>query len=279
MQKNKLLVILIFAVLLFIPKFAFGHDIDTGDSVDKIDMTIDLKQSGSAIITEKWTVRSSGRHGYTKLFRGVNVNEIVNFNVSDEKNSSYEYVTNNNISIDSENIKDKYGVVPDQNGATLFWGVLEDGNHEYTLKYQVNNFMKEFKSIGVAKGFRFFFADENYIANTRLTIKADNYQFNENNASLQNFDMENTTINYNEDGSIVMEFSTYYFNGEEFIKFADDAPFAVTYYKPDNKLKKQDYLVLTILIIISIAYLIVDIYRTIYEYQSKKRKILELQRG
>ena len=55
-KKVIFLIIFLCCTLYIIPTKA--HDIDSGDLVEKIEMTIEVKESGNAIISEKWTVHS-----------------------------------------------------------------------------------------------------------------------------------------------------------------------------------------------------------------------------
>ena len=83
-----------------------------------------------------------------------------------------------------------------------------------------------------------------------------------------------TRQKYLDDGSLYLAFSVYNFTGYEAPSFSEDAPFRVTpYQKQEDKiLKKQDIIVLSIIVVLSALYLFADIYRTIYEYKIKRKK-------
>lgn len=63
MHIKKIVFALIFLFFLFSFKTIYAHDYDNGDVVEKIEMTVEVQESGSAIITEKWYV-----HSYRKIW-------------------------------------------------------------------------------------------------------------------------------------------------------------------------------------------------------------------
>ncbi len=170
----------------------------------------------------------------------------------------------------------KCGVVKDNNETKLYWGVPEDGKHEYIIKYQVNNFIKKYGN-NILKGTKLEFIDVTNMADIYLTISSENYYFTSENTKVQNFDSKKTKISYLDSGSLYLEFNPYYLEGNEVISFNENAPFQ-SYETVYNNMelskstKKQDILVISILIILSLFYLIGDIYRIVYEYKSDERK-------
>ncbi len=58
MINKKVIFLIIFLCLILYIVPTRAHDIDSGDLVEKIEMNVEIKDSGNAIITEKWTVHS-----------------------------------------------------------------------------------------------------------------------------------------------------------------------------------------------------------------------------
>ena len=278
MDKTKyILEMVILLIFLFIPTICYGHDIDSNDIVDKIEMNVNINEDGSAFFSEKWYVLSSGRVGYIKNFNGLVPEQIVNLKITDENGKQLEYVDNKNENIDQNNIKNKCGVIKGDGGsAQIYWGVEDNGTHVYEISYQANNFIKEYDYMNVKKGIGFKFLDEAYLCPIALTIKTQDYVFTPENTTIIGFNEDRLIKKYLDDGSLYLAFSVYNFTGYEALSFSEDAPFRVTpYQKQEDKiLKKQDIIVLSIIVVLSALYLFADIYRTIYEYKIKRKKFV-----
>ena len=219
-----------------------------------------------------------GRYGYVKLNKNTNMSDIINFQVTDEFGKTYEYVNNYDSSVSKENMKNKCGLIQTEEGTKAYWGVKEDGVHEYTIKYQISNFIKEFKEEGITKGINYDFIDEQVLTVIDLRLVAENYKFTEDNTKLINYNKKDSSFSFEEDGSLKLNFDPYYFEGDEKISFDENAPFSVGISNLNNSnpsiktTKKQDILVIVLIIITAAVYIFVDLYRSIYEYKNLERK-------
>ena len=216
-----------------------------------------------------------GRYGYVKKYKNIEPAEIVNLTVQDETGNNYEFVEEFNSSISKEKMIGKCGILKENNETKLYWGVTEDGQHEYIIKYQVKNFIKKYNN-NILKGTKLDFIDDTNLADIYLTISADNYNFTSQNTNVQNFDSKRTKVSYLENGNLYLEFNPYYLEGNEIIAFDENAPFQSLeiFYnnKPIISTKKQDIVVISILVTLSVLYLIGDICRIINEYKLQERK-------
>ena len=278
MHKIKIVPIIMFLILVFFANPSKAHDVYNGDEIEKIDMDIEIKESGNAIVTEKWYVHSYGRYGYIKLNKNTYVIDILNVSVTDEKGTEFEFYEKYDPSIGKDNMKKKCGTLQAQEGTEIYWGVEDEGSHEFYLKYEISNFIKDFSNEGISKGINFDFVDDQVLTVVNLNIKADNYKFTEENTNLKNYNKPKSTYTFNEDGSLFLHFDPYYFEGDERIAFDNNAPFSIgksnisDYLEKDYSLKKQDILVISLIIASAVLYLFTDTCRSIYDYKKYERK-------
>ncbi len=156
---KKLLLIIFFLFLLIIPGKVNAH---SGDKIKRTDIQVNIKEDGSAKIAEKWYVDSFARYGYTKYMKNVEENEIQNFSVTDEEQNVYNLIDDFSVSGENGEFNNTYGILKNQNDIYLFWGVNESGIHEYTLNYEIKNFVKAFEREKVEKGINLDFIDNRY---------------------------------------------------------------------------------------------------------------------
>ena len=157
LDKKLVLISLFFIICLLIPNITYGH---SGDKIKKVFINIEIQEDGSALFKEEWYANSFDRYGYTKLFKGIDSSQISNYSVTDEEQNVYELT--NDFSLDGKSgaFNNKCGIISNDQGVYLFWGVNRSKDHQYTLTYTVNNFIKEFPDLNIAKGINFEFIDQ-----------------------------------------------------------------------------------------------------------------------
>lgn len=275
MTKKILLTLSIFLLLICLCKYSFAHDVYTIDVVQKIDMTITIKEDGSALISETWNVAGYARNGYVKFLKNTAKEDVLDFKVTDETGRNYEYLENYDQNQGSEQIINKCGVLATVEGTELYWGMETEGEHQYILEYTIKNFIKNFSNDGITKGTGFDFIDEQILINMDLKMVADNYIFTVDNVKFENLEKPDFTVNI-DGGAIVLKVNPYYFEGNERIIFSNDAPFEIgksnTEKENSKKLKKQDILVITLIITFAILYLFGDTIRCIHDYKVVKNR-------
>lgn len=158
LNKKVLFLIILFIFCIFFPKITYAH---SGDKIKKIDISIEIKEDGSASFKEEWYVNSFGRYGYTKIFKGIETNQILDYSVTDEEQIKYELINNFDKPMEDGSYINKCGIIKNgDNGVFLFWGVDEQKDHQYTLTYTIKDFVKELSDSKLPKGINFDFIDE-----------------------------------------------------------------------------------------------------------------------
>ena len=268
MQIRKVvLFFIIFFMFMLCSNCVYGHK---GNKIKRIEMQIEVQENGNAKITEVWYMNIFDGYVYYKFYKNVKNNEIQNLTVTDENGFAYQYSDDWNLS--DEEKKDKCGVLYTNDGAAILWGIQSYGAHQYTLNYEVKNFVKNFNDY---KGAKFDFLDEGNPALTYVKINSDVCKFTKQNTQINSL-YKFQSVMFLEDGSIELETDARYLLGGEVIKFNEDVPInAKNIVKVSDKnktlMKKQDILVASIIVVISALYLFCDSYRNIYEYKNKKR--------
>ena len=139
MQIHKYIVLfmIIISFVLLFPYLAYGH---VDDKIDYIEIKIETKENGNAIITENWFVNSMERFSYYKLYKNVTPSKLQNFSVTDENGKVYEKLDKWDIYMPNEEKINKCGINYTDEGAELCWGVENNGFHVYTLNYEISNY-------------------------------------------------------------------------------------------------------------------------------------------
>ena len=155
----------------------YGHK---GNKIKRIEMQIEVQENGNAKITEVWYMNIFDGYVYYKFYKNVKNNEIQNLTVTDENGFAYQYSDDWNLS--DEEKKDKCGVLYTNDGAAILWGIQSYGAHQYTLNYEVKNFVKNFNDY---KGAKFDFLDEGNPALTYVKINSDVCKFTKQNTQIK----------------------------------------------------------------------------------------------
>jgi hypothetical protein len=106
-----------------------------------IDIDVELRRDGSALVTETWDVRVSGITEWY-LVRG-NLGDICISDLQVSENGQ-QFINEGEWDID-RNIRQKAfrcGIVEKSNGCEICWGVGSDGPHVFTVSYSMSNAVK-----------------------------------------------------------------------------------------------------------------------------------------
>ena len=110
------------------------------NTINKIDMDINIDDNGTAHVTEKWVASlDSGTEGY-KPYYNIGNAKITNFKVSENKRQ-YEFQDNWNTEGSFKDKAYKNGINYVSEGLELCFGISKYGNHEYTLNYDIEGFV------------------------------------------------------------------------------------------------------------------------------------------
>ena len=110
------------------------------NTINKIDMDINIDDNGTAHVTEKWVASlDSGTEGY-KPYYNIGNAKITNFKVSENK-EQYKFQDNWNTEGSFKDKAYKNGINYVSEGLELCFGISKYGNHEYTLNYDIEGFV------------------------------------------------------------------------------------------------------------------------------------------
>ena len=110
------------------------------NTINKISMDIFVDDNGDAQITEVWNCYvNQGTESYHPYYNLGN-SKITNLTVS-ENNKVYTTLSSWNTKGTLSSKAHKCGINYISNGVELCWGISEYGNHTYTVKYNISNFV------------------------------------------------------------------------------------------------------------------------------------------
>lgn len=110
------------------------------NSISKISMDIYIDNNGNAQVTEVWNCYvNQGTESYHPYYN-LGTSEISNLTVS-EGGKTYTTLPYWNTSGSLSSKAYKCGINDISNGVELCWGISKYGNHNYTVKYNISNFV------------------------------------------------------------------------------------------------------------------------------------------
>ena len=197
-NKRRVLIKIIFYTIIMM-FFIFVKDVEA-NSIKKIDMDVYIDSNGNAEITEIWSTNlTEGTEGY-RPYTNLKNSQISNFIVTDETGKQYESLLTWNTRGDFNSKAYKCGINNISGGVELCWGISSYGNKQYTLKYNISNFVTQYTDI---QGIYFNFLNlDQQVSNAKITIHSTQ-PFSLDNARIWAFG-NNGTINF-VDGNIVLD--------------------------------------------------------------------------
>lgn len=125
--------IFLFVVLLF-PFYV------KADKIYSVDMKIDIKQDGTANITEIWDVKASGGSEWYKQINNLGNSNLSNYKVYMDWNPlQYKEYWNINASISEK--AGYYGINKTNAGLELCFGKTDKNRHKFILTYSISNYV------------------------------------------------------------------------------------------------------------------------------------------
>ena len=197
-MKNKMIkrIILCAFILMF---YVLTNKVQA-NSIEKIEMDIDLDENGDATVIETWQANlTQGTEGYRPFFK-LKDSKILDFSVTDESERKYQIISdwNTNESFDYKSYK--CGIKETSNGVELCWGISQYGNKIYTLKYKINKLVTQYTD---CQGIYFNFLKLNQDVN-KVVIKIHcNNNLSVENSKIWSYGYKGT-INF-ENGDIVLD--------------------------------------------------------------------------
>ena len=196
---NKVIKKIVFTCFLVVSIFFFVTGVKAND-ISRIDMDIYIDANGNATVTEVWKAYlNSGTQGYKK-YSELGNSSISNFTVSDDSGQEYESLPSWNVNASFNSKAYKSGINEISDGVELCWGISNYGNRQYTLKYNISNFVKQYTD---TQGIYTNFLDLDLsVSKVTVTIRSD-IKFSLENSRIWAFGY-NGTINF-VDGKIVLD--------------------------------------------------------------------------
>ena len=131
---------ILFFTLVFLC-FIFVSNVQA-NSISSINMDIYVDNNGNAYVTEVWNCNvTQGTESYHPYYNLGN-SKISNLSVT-EYVRTYITLSSWNTSASFDSKAYKCGINKISNGLELCWGISNYGNHSYTVKYTITNFVSE----------------------------------------------------------------------------------------------------------------------------------------
>lgn len=184
---KKRVVTFIFSLLLIagvLPTSAFAEN-----NLSKIDVSVVLRNDGSALITQVWQGTFDEKTENYIGIKNIGDSEITDFTVSDQ-NGKYETLDEWSIDASFEEKARKCGIIRDDSGYELCWGISNYGNNTYTFSYKMTNLVRSYSD---ADGFNFMFVNRGmnlYPTNASVTISLESGKISDDIADIWGFGYE-----------------------------------------------------------------------------------------
>lgn len=115
-----------------------GQSISAEQTVNRMNIDVVLNDQGTATITENWSVTADEGSEIYKVVKLVGPQALSNYQVSMDGrpfNRQLNWQTDDN----RKQKAYKFG----QHGNELNWGITKYGTHQYTIRYQISNFVEQ----------------------------------------------------------------------------------------------------------------------------------------
>ena len=167
-----------YIICLILSFFSFTS-IAFASKINRVDIDVALDENGDAIVVEKWNIQKQTTTTFQRDFYDANTIKVSEYSVSDDKNSSYREVSNQDF-----NPKDGfvYTFVDEGYKKAIKFATIGDKN-DYTITYKLEGMIKKFTDV---YGIDFYFigpSDIQTYGQISIRIKAP-VEFTANNTGL-----------------------------------------------------------------------------------------------
>ena len=169
---KKLLLIAVFLVFICIAT------ISNANSIESIDLEINILETGDALVTERWkcyTEKDEGTEVYHPYYNLGN-SKIIDFYVVDETGSIYSNIGAWSTKKSFNDKANKCGINLISDGLELCWGVSSYGEKTYTVHYTITNFVSNLTDKQMIYWTLIPYEFSTEIQNCSIVIQKDNYQ-------------------------------------------------------------------------------------------------------
>lgn len=133
-------VIISLLLILSFPLAAFADE----DAISSIDVSVLLRQDGSAVITENWTVDNA--YSGTEFFKPISDKDGISVHSLKVREGDKVYQTLSEWDVDKslEEKAQSCGILKTDDGYELCWGMGSYGDHIYTIEYTMEGLVKNY---------------------------------------------------------------------------------------------------------------------------------------
>lgn len=169
-------------------------------AIYSLDISVKLKNNGSADITEVWDVNVTSGTEWYLVVGNLGDSDISDFSVS-ENGKTFRNIGKWDIDRSIEQKKEQCGMVDTGDGYELCWGVGSYGKHTFTVSYHVTNLIKSYSDYD---GFNWRFVNDELSSNVEklnVSLYKEDMPFSSENTKVWAFGYKGE-IHVNEDGKI-----------------------------------------------------------------------------
>lgn len=167
----------ILTIMLVVFSFVLPLTVQAND-IESIQITATIQENGSVMIRDHRVFNAEeGTEHYISL-GDMGDSEVINFTVYDENGHPLEDVGTWDVNASLEEKAGKYGINYTGSEIELCFGLGEYGRREFTIEYEVTNFVANLEDDHQAFYWQFINSDMDPIENIRIEIRTDNgYEF------------------------------------------------------------------------------------------------------
>lgn len=193
-------------VFLFIlcSVFFINYKVYAKDSIENMEITVDIDSNGTGTIVQKWVVnRSDGTESYIPISNIGKTSAIKDFKVTGD-GIPFDNIGSWNPKKSRQEKAGKCGIVDLGGGKyELCWGLGEYGSHEYIIEYKITEIVKNFK--GTQALFWKFVNDNMSTPPKKVNLKIKTpVELNKDNAKIWSFGYKGR-IDFMPDGTVVAD--------------------------------------------------------------------------
>lgn len=178
-------IIIILSILITFISFNLCDIYALENTVDKIDIHIQIDSKGHAHINEVWNIDVYEGTEIYKIMNHLNESDIIDYFVVDDHGYMYKTMEEWDIKRSFDYKSYKCGIIQDGDHYELCFGIADYGERKFTLNYTITNFVKQYKDY---QGFESLIISDMTLPVKDLNIVIDSFQdFNDSNVNLYCF--------------------------------------------------------------------------------------------
>ena len=159
------------------------------NSIDSIDVKVNITKDGTAHILQEWKVNNTDGTEYYIPIQNLNHMELENFRVGSQDETNYGWMESIpwDVNRGFEDKRYKYGINYTNDGIELCWGKTQMGDYNYFVSFDYLNAVQAFDD---ADGFLIRFVNDNMNPapkSVSVTITADGVNLDKNNSKIWSF--------------------------------------------------------------------------------------------